>query len=83
MRENANYIELFAPARSSEDYRQKGGRAKFTIHPALYHIDFRTIDEESNHRPYAVEDDAHFRWHRNDAAKDNALEDVERRAYLG
>ena len=83
MRENANYIELFEPARISEDYRQKGGRAKFTIHPALYHIDFRTIDEESNHRPYAVEDDAHFRWHRNDAAKDNALEDVERRAYLG
>ena len=69
MRENAAYVKPLQPLHIREDYREDGGKARFDVHPALYHVDFRTADES----PYAVstpvEHDAHFRRQPNAATK--------------
>ncbi len=83
MRENAAYVKPLQPLHIREDYREDGGKARFDVHPALYHVDFRTADES----PYAVstpvEHDAHFRRQPNAATKNETPVDVKKRAYVG
>ncbi|PIL24805.1 hypothetical protein GSI_12691 [Ganoderma sinense ZZ0214-1] len=87
MRENGRFVGLFTPLRVYEDYRADDGKARFDIHPALYHVDFCATKESPGFFPHPVEHDAHFRWHPNPPTKAEARGlinvDPKKRAYVG
>ena len=83
MRENGGYVEPFVPLHVYEDYRRDEGKARFDIHPALCHVDFRAAAEFPGNDHPPVENDAYFRQHHNAAIKDETPVDAAQRAYVG